>query len=90
MRQSSLAQVHHHKESVARQNNLQARAMELSWSGEQVEVIDGNQGQSGASTEGRDGLKRLVSEVALGQMGAVLGLEVSRLACSCAVSSSGA
>jgi DNA invertase Pin-like site-specific DNA recombinase len=83
VRQSSLAQVHHHKESTARQYNLRARAVELGWREEQVEVIDQDQGESGASSENRDGFKRLVSEVALGQVGAVLGLEASRLARSC-------
>ena len=55
----------------------------LGWAADQVEVIDDDQGQSGASAEGRGGFQRLVSEVALGEVGAVLGLEVSRLARSC-------
>jgi len=55
----------------------------LGWRVEQVETIDDDQGQSGASASGRGGFQRLVSEVALGHVGAVLGLEVSRLARSC-------
>ena len=57
--------------------------MSLGWRAEQVEVVDDDQNQSGASASGRGGIQRLVSEVALGQVGAVLGLEVSRLARSC-------
>lgn len=84
VRQSSLAQVQHHRESTARQYGLSERAVSLGWSREQVEVIDDDQGQSGASASAREGFQRLISEVALGRVGAVLGLEVSRLARSCA------
>ena len=83
VRQSSLAQVQHHRESAARQYDLRERAVALGWPPELVEVIDEDQGQSGRSSEGREGFQRLVSEVALGRVGAVLGLEVSRLARSC-------
>ena len=80
VRQSSLAQVQHHQESTQRQYRLQERAVALGWAAVQVEVIDEDQGQSGASSENRMGFQRLVSEVALGKGGAILGLEVSRLA----------
>ncbi len=50
----------------------------------QIEVIDEDQGQSGASADNRKGFQRLVSEVALGEVGAVFGLEISGLARSCA------
>ncbi len=40
--------------------------------------------KSGASAVGRDGFQRLTAQVALGEVGTVLGLEVSRLARSCA------
>jgi len=83
VRQSSLAQVQHHQESTRRQYRLKERALRLGWRQEQIEVIDEDQGQSGASAESRSGFKRLVSEVALGQVGAVFGLEVSRLARCC-------
>jgi DNA invertase Pin-like site-specific DNA recombinase len=43
-------------------------------------VIDTDQGQSGASADGREGFQRLVADVGLGKAGIVLGLEVSRLA----------
>ncbi len=84
VRQSSLAQVRHHRESTQRQYSFRERAVQLGWRSEQVEVIDEDQGQSGASSENRGGFQRLVSEVALGQVGGILGLEMSRLARSCA------
>jgi DNA invertase Pin-like site-specific DNA recombinase len=84
VRQSSPGQVRNHQESGRRQHGFRERAVSLGWRREQVEVIDDDTGQSGATAEGRDGFQRLVSEVALGKVGAVLGLEVSRLARSCA------
>jgi DNA invertase Pin-like site-specific DNA recombinase len=84
VRQSSMAQVEHHRESGKRQYNLRERAVALGWPVERIEVIDEDQGCSGAKSEGREGFQRLVSEVALGEVGAGLGLEASRLARSCA------
>jgi DNA invertase Pin-like site-specific DNA recombinase len=83
VRQSSMAQVQHHRESTQRQYNLRERAMALGWAADQVEVIDEDQGKSGASANGRGGFQRLVAAVGLGEVGAVFGLEVSRLARSC-------
>ena len=83
VRQSSLAQVRNHPESGRQQYAFQERAVRLGWRPEQVEVVDEDQGLSGASADKRSGFQRLVSEVALGRAGAILGLEVSRLARSC-------
>jgi DNA invertase Pin-like site-specific DNA recombinase len=47
-------------------------------------VIDDDLGKSGTSTAGRAGFQRLVSEVSLSHVGLILGLEMSRLARSCA------
>src|SRR5205823_4045718 len=47
---------------------------------EQVIVIDEDLGVSGASVTNRTGFTRMASEVALGRVGIILGLEVSRLA----------
>ncbi len=80
VRQSSLQQVHHHRESTARQYDLQRRAQALGWAGEQIVVIDEDLGLSGASAVERRGFQRLVAEVGLGRVGLVMGLEVSRLA----------
>ncbi len=59
------------------------RAHDLGWEQAAIQVIDQDQGQSGSSTIGRDGFQWLVAEVGLGHVGAVLSLEVSRLARSC-------
>lgn len=84
VRQSSLAQVRDHRESGRRQLDFRGRAVALGWQAEQIEVIDEDQGRSGASAEARAGFQRLVADVGLGKVGAVLGLESSRLARSCA------
>jgi len=80
IRQSTPAQVEQHRESTARQYALAARARELGWAAEQVIVIDEDLGLSGASSAKRAGFVRLTTEVALGHVGLILGLEVSRLA----------
>lgn len=79
IRQSTLRQMVENVESTKRQYALRQRAIALGWSDEQVHVIDCDLGESGASTT-RDGFKSLVSEVSLGRVGIVMGLEVSRLA----------
>ena len=80
IRQSTASQVEHHRESTARQYALVQRACDLGWPKEQVVVIDEDLGISGASAGNRAGFSRLASEVALGRVGIILGLEVSRLA----------
>jgi DNA invertase Pin-like site-specific DNA recombinase len=84
LRQSTLKQVHVHRESTARQYALQKRAVDLGWQVDQVDVIDEDLGHSGSSTEGRTGFQRLAEEVADGRIGAIFALEVSRLARSSA------
>jgi DNA invertase Pin-like site-specific DNA recombinase len=59
---------------------LRERAVALGWPLERIVVVDGDQGQSGASAADRIGFQTLVAEVGLGHVGIVLGLEVSRLA----------
>lgn len=80
VRQSSVSQVEHNRESTARQYALSDRAQELGWPKDSVVIIDGDLGLSGSTTDKRHGFARMISEVALGQVGLVLGLEVSRLA----------
>src|ERR1700704_2688816 len=79
VRQSTLAQVRDHGESTARQYALAEEAARLGWAASGIEVIDTDLGVSGRSTEGRDGFKALVARVCLGEVGAIFGLEVSRL-----------
>lgn len=80
VRQSTLVQVREHTESTARQYDLAAQAARLGWAGSDIEVIDADLGLSGRSATHRDGFKQLVARVCLGEVGAVFGLEVSRLA----------
>ena len=84
VRQSTLAQVREHTESTMRQYALAEEATRLGWAADAVEVIDADLGVSGRSVEGRDGFKALVARVCLGEIGAVFGLEISRLARSSA------
>src|SRR6202022_2630071 len=80
IRQSTLRQVFENTESTQRQYALRDRAVALGWPPDRIVVIDCDLGQSGASGADREGFQRLVSEVGLGRVGIVLGLEVSRLA----------
>jgi DNA invertase Pin-like site-specific DNA recombinase len=80
VRQSSLRQVFENTESTKRQYALRDRAVALGWPIERVHVIDSDLGRSGAQAQDRDGFQHLVTEVAMGHAGIVLGLEVSRLA----------
>jgi len=80
VRQSTPSQVEHNRESTARQYALANRACQLGWSRPQVVIIDEDLGLSGSSTDHRSGFTRMTSEVALGHVGIILGLEVPRLA----------
>lgn len=80
VRQSTLRQVFENTESTKRQYALRDRAVALGWPIERVHTIDEDLGLSGARAQNRDGFQQLVSAVALGRAGIVLGLEVSRLA----------
>jgi len=80
VRQSTDHQVQFHLESQKRQYELADVAVRYGWARERVQIMDEDQGRSGATTSGRLGFTRLVEGVALGKTGIVLGLEVSRLA----------
>ena len=84
VRQSTLVQVRDNVESTARQYDLARRAVELGWAPADVVVVDADLGVSGGFGKDRTGFRELVSRVCLGGVGAVLGLEVSRLARSSA------
>jgi len=79
-RQSSQGQLERNVESTARQYALVERAIELGFTREQIVVIDDDLGVTGDGTVDREGFARLVSEVALGHAGLVLGLGCSRVA----------
>jgi DNA invertase Pin-like site-specific DNA recombinase len=80
IRQSTLAQVRFNQESTDRQYNLVNKALSLGWQQEQIRVLDRDLGQSGTAVSTRIDFKTLVSDVAMGQIGAIFSLEASRLA----------
>jgi DNA invertase Pin-like site-specific DNA recombinase len=80
VRQSSPSQLERNTESTQRQYALVNRAVELGFPRAAVVVIDEDLGVSGSGVADRSGFARLAAEVALGHVGLVLGLEVSRLA----------
>ncbi len=82
VRQSTPAQVRNNAESRERQYELSERAVALGWPAERVRVIDRDVGISGDSVaiSDREGFRELAGEVALGKVGLILGVEVSRLA----------
>ena len=80
VRQSTLSQVMHHQESTDRQYALKDKAIALGWSPSQIRTFDGDLGMSGARSEEREDFKTLLADVSLGEVGAVLALEASRLA----------
>ena len=83
IRQSTVQQVERHQESTRLQYALVDRAFQFGWARETIVVIDDDLGRSGTTIEGRLGFQRLVAEVGLGNVGLVLGVEMSRLARSC-------
>lgn len=80
VRQSTMAQVRGNTESTARQYGLSGEAARLGWAAPDIEVIDADLGLSGRSAHNREGFKEIVARVCLGEVGAIFGLEVSRLA----------
>lgn len=84
VRQSTMAQVRFNQESTQRQYALQEKALSLGWQKESIRVIDSDLGISGSGRARRPGFAQLVASVSLGEVGAVFGLEISRLARSSA------
>jgi DNA invertase Pin-like site-specific DNA recombinase len=83
VRQSTVHQVQRHQESTQVQYGLVEHAERFGWPRERILVIDDDLGLSGASAEKRQGFQRLLSELALDHVGAIFGVEMSRLARSC-------
>ena len=77
IRQSTADQLIHNLESQRRQYGLADRARQLGWTA--VEVIDDDLGRSGGGVS-RPGFERLLAAICSGSVGAVLAIEVSRLA----------
>ena len=80
IRQSSPKQVQMNLESQKRQYQLVEQAQSMGWLATECVVIDDDLGLSGAKSQNRPGYQRLISMLALREVGIVFGLEVSRLA----------
>src|SRR5450631_3848627 len=83
VRQSTQHQVITNQESLKLQYALSQRARELGWREADIDVIESDLGQSGASAAHRKGFKDLVARVTLGEIGLVLSIDVTRLARNC-------
>jgi DNA invertase Pin-like site-specific DNA recombinase len=79
IRQSTMGQVLHHRESTERQYALKAKAIDYGWPEERIKVLDGDLGLSGTQISNREDFKSLVAEVSLEKAGAIFALEASRL-----------
>jgi len=80
VRQSTLKQVFENTESTKRQYALRDRAIALGWPVVQIVTVDSDLGETATSVADRQGFQKLMTEVSLGRVGLVMGLEVSRLA----------
>ena len=75
-----MVQVREHTESTLRQYGLAEEAVRLGWPASDVQVIDTDLGISGRFGVAREGFTDLVSRVCGGDVGAIFGIEISRLA----------
>ena len=80
LRQSSMAQVRQHTESTKSQYGLAEMAAGLGWARSDIEVIDTDLGISGKWGVTREGFTELVTRMCRGDVGAIFGIEITRLA----------
>src|SRR5215472_17498223 len=80
LRQSSMAQVREHTESTRSQYGLAETAAGLGWARTSIEVIDTDLGISGKWGVAREGFTELVTRMCRGDVGAIFGIEITRLA----------
>src|SRR6185436_4194729 len=59
---------------------LREKALTLGWNESLIRVLDRDLGQSGSQSHNREDFRTLLADVSLGEVGAVLALEASRLA----------
>lgn len=79
IRQSTTRQVEENRESQRRQRALVTRAEALGWGPERILEIDEDLGRSASRSSRRLGYEGMVSETALGKVGLIVALEVSRV-----------
>ena len=75
-----MAQVREHTESTRSQYGLAETAAELGWARTSIEVIDTDLGISGKWGVAREGFTELVTRMCRGDVGAIFGIEITRLA----------
>ena len=75
-----MAQVREHTESTRSQYALADKAAALGWARSDIEVIDTDLGISGKWGVAREGFTELVTRVCRGDVGAIFGIEITRLA----------
>ncbi|HEX7267403.1 MAG TPA: recombinase family protein [Streptosporangiaceae bacterium] len=80
LRQSSMAQLRQHTESTRSQYGLAETAAALGWPRTLIEVIDTDLGISGKWGVAREGFTELVTRMCRGDVGAIFGIEITRLA----------
>lgn len=79
IRQSTMRQVFENGESTLRQYALKDKLASLGWAQDNIQVIDCDLGQSGASVTGREGFRQMIADVGSGTVGSVACIECSRL-----------
>ena len=87
IRQSTPHQVVSHQESLRLQYALGARARQLGWPDEAIDIIDDDLGLTAATAHHRAGFNALVAQVTLEQVGLILSYDVTRLSRNWALSS---
>src|SRR6266700_416722 len=83
IRQSTPHQVVSHQESLRLQYALGARAHQLGWPDEAIDIIDDDLGLTAATAHHRPGFNTLVAHVTLEQVGLILSYDVTRLSRNC-------
>src|SRR5689334_24889403 len=75
-----MAQVRQHTESTRSQYGLADAAAALGWPSTSIEVIDADLGISGKWGVAREGFTELVTRGCSGEVGAIFGIEITRVA----------
>jgi DNA invertase Pin-like site-specific DNA recombinase len=83
IRQSPPHQVVSHQESLRLQYALGARAHQLGWPDEAIDIMDDELGLTAATAHHRPGFNTLVAQVTLEHIGLILSYDVTRLSRHC-------
>jgi len=83
IRQSTLHQVMNNQESRQLQQDLRLKAIQCGWPSERVEIIDEDLGVTGTNMTERQGLQRLLGQVAMEEIGIIFSYDVGRLSRNC-------